>query len=631
MSSKKIIYVSLFLLSFILYGNTIWNNYSLDDNYINTTQIKEGISGIPKIITSRYSIINSNGKEISLDYRPITLITFAIEHQFFGESPHLSHFINILLYALCLIVIYNFLISVLKLNEIQSWLPLIITLFYAIHPVHTEVVASLKNRDELFSLLFGILFLKYGLLFFSSTDKKVKYAIITMLFLILTLFSKVVGIIYIPIFILLLKYYNLLKINKRNLLIFIGSSFMLLIILSTIFKGLKRETYTFENSLVGVSDIMVVFPTCFKIILYHIKMLILPYPLRFYYGYNLFPIKSPFEISVLLSVLIYLGLLYYGIKLFRKKEVLGLIILCYLVSPFLYFNFPIPYTGMFSERALFLSSLWFITTVILILYKLSAYINNSFFNKLTISVGFFIFIIYSLLTIQRNFYWKDTLTLLTHDIPNLENSVNANYLYANALNNESKITSDSSYSYFLAEKAAGYYQHVIDLYPYYPDYFYQLALINRYKLNNIPKAKKLFLGMLKVDSTLMVANFELGKIYFEQNDFKTSYPYFATAYTENPKDSVNLFYFGQNALKVGDLNNCYKINKEFMDLYPNIKYPYLNLGVYYSAILKDDTAVIYFEKAIELGERNKELLNQLAIYYTRKNNKEKAKYYLNLE
>ncbi len=56
----------------------------------------------------------------------------------------------------------------------------------------------------------------------------------------------------------------------------------------------------------------------------------------------------------------------------------------------------------------------------------------------------------------------------------------------------------------------------------------------------------------------------------------------------------------------------------------------MNLGVYYSKKLKDDTAVIYFEKAIELGERNPQLLNQLAIYYIRKNDIAKAKFFLDL-
>jgi hypothetical protein len=67
-----------------------------------------------------------------------------------------------------------------------------------------------------------------------------------------------------------------------------------------------------------------------------------------------------------------------------------------------------------------------------------------------------------------------------------------------------------------------------------------------------------------------------------------------------------------------------------MELYPNIKYPYLNLGVYYSTILKDDSAVFYFEKGIALGDRNPDLLKNMVIYFDKKQDKQKADYYKNL-
>lgn len=623
---KWIVYL-LILLSFVLYGNSIFNNYAIDDNYVTKGYVEKGIAGIPEILTNRYGIKEAN---VELDYRPIALISFAIEYQFFGESPHISHFINVLLYALCLILIYNFLSKTLSINKINTWLPLIITLFYAVHPVHTEVVDSLKNRDELFSLIFGILFLKYSIVFISSSQKQIKYFIIGISFFTLSLVSKLVGILYLPILILILFYYKLIKWEKWNYLYIISNVTIMVLITLAILIGLKRQIYTFENSLIGVSDLSIILPTCFKIIFNYIKILIIPYPLRFYYGYNMFPLNSNFEPIVIISIIMHIGLFILGITQIKKGNLIGLLILCYFASMLLYFNYPIPYTGMFSERAMFLSSIWFISAFVISIYFLLKKSNSNMLNKLVPIISIIIFIIYSMITIQRNFNWKNTLTLISHDITYLENSVNANYLYANVLNKESKTTKDSTYSYFLAEKAISHYQQTINLYPYYPDYFYQMAKIYQYKFNNISKAEKIYTSMLKVDSNFVGANFELGKIYFERNDFKNSYPYFIKAYSTNPKDSITLFYLGQNALKVGDLTNCYKVNKEFMDLYPDIKYPYLNLGVYYSTILKDDSAVIYFEKGIALGDKNPDLIKNMVIYFERKQNIEKATYYQNL-
>src|SRR5580700_11178998 len=98
------VYLLIFGLVFLLYGNSIRNNYALDDNYVTVTtpekpnnpRIEKGISGIPKLFTTHY--IESATQ--SFEYRPLVLVTFAIEYQFFGSNPHVSHFISVLLYAI---------------------------------------------------------------------------------------------------------------------------------------------------------------------------------------------------------------------------------------------------------------------------------------------------------------------------------------------------------------------------------------------------------------------------------------------------------------------------------------------------------------------------------------------------
>src|ERR1700751_2881411 len=86
----------IFILVFVLYGNSIKNNFSVDDSYVTVTtpekpnnpRIEKGIKGIPKLFTSHYA---ESGYQ-SFEYRPLTLVTFAIEYQFFGSNPHINHF-----------------------------------------------------------------------------------------------------------------------------------------------------------------------------------------------------------------------------------------------------------------------------------------------------------------------------------------------------------------------------------------------------------------------------------------------------------------------------------------------------------------------------------------------------------
>jgi hypothetical protein len=142
-----------FLLLFIVavcYINILGNGYNLDDNLVtqNHPLTSKGLASVKDIFSSKYY---SNNADINFGYRPIALLSFAIEHQFLGESPLVSHFINLLLFALSTLLFYK-LISRWTNNKTALYA----CLLFAVHPIHTEVVDSIKNRDELLAFLFMV-------------------------------------------------------------------------------------------------------------------------------------------------------------------------------------------------------------------------------------------------------------------------------------------------------------------------------------------------------------------------------------------------------------------------------------------------------------------------------------------
>lgn len=144
----------VFVFAFALFANSIPNNYNLDDELVtlNHRLTSKGISAIPEIFRSPYY---KDEHGYSYEYRPVGLTSFAIEHQFFGDNPHVSHFFNVFLYALCCVLLYQVLL--LLFNTYSPILILAFTLIFAAHPAHTEVVCSIKNRDEILGLLFSLL------------------------------------------------------------------------------------------------------------------------------------------------------------------------------------------------------------------------------------------------------------------------------------------------------------------------------------------------------------------------------------------------------------------------------------------------------------------------------------------
>lgn len=173
------------LFAFALYANTIGNDYAMDDELVtrNHPLTSKGVSAIPDIFTSYY-FDNNIGNYY--EYRPIVLTSFAIEHTIFGDNPHVSHSINTLLYGILCMVLF-FAIRAFK-PDVNYLFPALATMIFAAHPLHTEVVASIKNRDEMFSFLFGISSMLWALKY--ARQGKFKDYLLFLLFIVLSVMSK---------------------------------------------------------------------------------------------------------------------------------------------------------------------------------------------------------------------------------------------------------------------------------------------------------------------------------------------------------------------------------------------------------------------------------------------------------
>jgi len=96
------------LISFIVYANTLKNSYAFDDIGLikKNTLVTKGVSAIPEILLTPYH----HGSRITTNdqYRPLSLVMFAVEFQVWGMSPATGHFFNVLLFAGCVILLFLF-------------------------------------------------------------------------------------------------------------------------------------------------------------------------------------------------------------------------------------------------------------------------------------------------------------------------------------------------------------------------------------------------------------------------------------------------------------------------------------------------------------------------------------------
>ena len=113
------------------------------------------------------------GQEIGRDdshksYRPISVLTYRINHYFHGVQPMGYHFVNVLLHC-CAQLLFSCLARGIFEGEkaggmktvVSSWL-------FAVHPIHTEPVCCIVGRSDLLCTVFYLL----ALIFYVGAERQ---------------------------------------------------------------------------------------------------------------------------------------------------------------------------------------------------------------------------------------------------------------------------------------------------------------------------------------------------------------------------------------------------------------------------------------------------------------------------
>src|ERR1035437_4957418 len=112
----------VFAFAFLLYANTLNHGYVLDDDvvFLKNRNVQAGISGIKDILTHSFTYGFTGINDKYQSYRPVVLIVYAIEKDFFGNKPHTGHFINVLLFALSCVLLFRLMKNIFPENNLTS-------------------------------------------------------------------------------------------------------------------------------------------------------------------------------------------------------------------------------------------------------------------------------------------------------------------------------------------------------------------------------------------------------------------------------------------------------------------------------------------------------------------------------
>jgi protein O-mannosyl-transferase len=638
--------IAIIALCFALYSNTIPNKNSMDDELVTSTNVMvaKGFAGLPKIWTSLYS----EGK-LKYEYRPIVKTTYAIEHQFFGDNSHISHFINILLYALTCLILFKVLKRLMKDYNVL-FLFFIVILFLA-HPIHTEVVASLKNRDELLSFMFCMVALNYLITY--ATTQKWWSLILAFFFYILAYLSKSSALVFLAVFPLTLYFFT--DISWKKLAVIFGVILVAMILSrfapKTYLPKPDRAIFFFENPLFEYKSIFIRFSTGMVCLLFYLRILIYPHPLLFYYGYDMIPVSHLTDGLVILGIIVHLALFVFAIWKLKKKHVLSFAILYYLICVSMFSNILKPAMGIVAERFIFSASLGFCIVLAWFIFKLlkkDVKIQSLSFHdrKILYFPLVIILLLYSVKTIARNTSWKDRLTLYNNDIVYLDKSAKANALIAGQMmtemqNSISRGKPPAQINQRI-DSIFDYFNQSLKIYPdYYSSYnnmgsiYYTILGSSARNMKDTAKARECyntaityFQKALDINPDYPEALFNIACSYEmigEYDKALINYRKNIALKSDNIRSLSNManLYFNQ----FDNYDSAVAINERIMKIDTSSSIPYLNLGGY--SIKRDSNIVAalgYFETAMDKSPENYELATKLSKYYNGKDAKKYLKY-----
>jgi tetratricopeptide (TPR) repeat protein len=129
-----------------VFANSLANGFAYDDDFIiKNRELVHGLEGIRTLLVSPYW---PEGFSSGL-YRPLTLLTYALDWWIWNGTPFGFHLVNVLLHAAVSALVVLFL-----LRLFPWWAAVAGGLVFAVHSVHTEAVANVVGRAELLAALF---------------------------------------------------------------------------------------------------------------------------------------------------------------------------------------------------------------------------------------------------------------------------------------------------------------------------------------------------------------------------------------------------------------------------------------------------------------------------------------------
>lgn len=563
-------------LGLILYANTFLNAYAFDDGIViqKNAYVQQGLAGLSKIFSSDVyeSFYAQMGAEQQLSggrYRPLSIATFALEQQLFGskeavrpadEVAVVRHVVNVALYIFSVVLLLYFVRKhILPDSPCAAFLTCVI---FLVHPLHTEVVANVKSRDEILSFLFIVLtFLavcRYG------ETKRASQLALGLLWYLLALLSKEYAIsliVLIPLFFFVVKKDTSTKSIKAVLPFLVVALVYVAIRYKFVGLGSTEPNGDVLNNPYMFATITERWATKIAVLARYLKLFFWPYPLSSDYSYRAIPYTTLADPIVWLSLLLYLSMIVAALVFSLRRNLLGFALTFYLAHLFLVSNFVFDIGATMGERLLYHSSFGFaLALAMLFQWGLQKVEDGGRKTLVTVALSLALTLPCSAIVILRNAQWKNDTSLFLTDVNTVPDSVIANGNAARAYLEMSERPENKAIAGDLTKKCIPFLTRAISLHPRYVNGYLDLGVVYG-KLGELENAEESWNKVQEIypDHPYLKQNFHLlGLTYHRKgmdlmsHDINESIHFLEKATKVDPENADNWYDLGDAYEKINE-------------------------------------------------------------------------------
>ncbi|MDD3876341.1 MAG: tetratricopeptide repeat protein [Bacteroidales bacterium] len=545
--------ITTIIITALVFSRALFNDFVLwdDDFYILENHYIRNFSlqGIRAIFTNFYSA----------NYHPLTTLTYLIEYKIFGLNPQPYHLFNLVLHLANTWLVFVF-IKNLNSNTLPA---IIVSAFFALHPMHVESVAWVSERKDVLYAFFFLLALICYLKYLENKEEKGLYLLFTFSF-IAALLSKSAAV-TLPIVFILIDFYKRRKFSNQMLFEKIPH-----FSLSLIFGILAIYAQQADSALSNVFSDFTVFE----------RLLIHTYALSFYLIQLVLPLKlsaihfypisghlpwTYFASPILLIVLVFVIFL---IKNQRRELLFS--VSFFLITISVMFQFIPVGNAVVAERYTYIPyiGLLYFAAIQFQGIKTKAVRNVAFTVLIIFLVGF------SFLTVERIKIWKNSEALFSDVTKKYPDAYQAYYFRGKSKNNK------------------GDFQGALD------------------DFNTCLSKMPSYVPCLTDKASLLI----------EQGKFPEALENLNMALEVEKKIAQIYMIRGLAYDGMGNISNALNDYNKAINLNPNSAETYVNRGIVFINLGKIDSALIDFNKAIYLRPDLYMIYNNRGMAFHKKNN-----------